>query len=634
MVGYNTDQFYKLPSGVATTAELSPDSYSNPKFLYPGSTRKHSENGHWTDKGGLQRGFMRMLPMSKGDSASEEMKKRRFFFQFNPSNIVRDLSMRDDVRNPLLLSPSEFSVPTPGMTSFGFELFLDRTAELNNKSDLQVATDELNGDAGGRKQNTSQAAPDNDPLLNGSPSEVGVLADIRVLDTIIGAGITADMMNYIIERGKINSSYATSDSSTTTTYPPTGTDASATTTTTTSLPGDDTAISWDSEAVRQAFDWNVGNQAFLFPNPVRVVFSSLFMVEGYVTGVTVSYPKFNEAMVPMQCSVAIQMQALYMGFAKNDTYFTWALDQAEAQVISGVDNPVVVADQAQADALKALAFGADGISGPLSSLGLIPTYQSSSDSDAYALTASAYNRHSVESDDYVNGVGGDGSRYEDFLQGVPACFGEPTLDWKYVWKNVPNDDASDPIYKKFTEGAGLTISFTWNHKVYRKALTDWEKANSDGTYPYIVGEWSKTCTASTADEWKAIRAVAKDPIPNSIIGSGDADYQKWGRGLFIRTSPNTASLDTAVWKANAAEWSEQSDVLREVMTITGSISDTGGNSIPLNGYFESRFKIGNRNGSRAMLCGRYVDITLEVEDTTPSPVSGATGGTLPVVDRT
>ena len=70
---------------------------------------------------------------------------------------------------------------------------------------------------------------------------------------------------------------------------------------------------------------NFGNSAFLVSLPVRIVFSSLFMVEGFITSTQVTFNKFNPHMVPTQCVVGVTMQALYIGFARKDTYLTLQL---------------------------------------------------------------------------------------------------------------------------------------------------------------------------------------------------------------------------------------------------------------------------------------------------------------------
>jgi hypothetical protein len=84
---------------------------------------------------------------------------------------------------------------------------------------------------------------------------------------------------------------------------------------------------FDEDDARTNLTNNFGNSAFLVSLPIRIVFSSLFMVEGYITSTTVTFNKFNPNMVPTQCTVGIQMQAMYMGFAKKDTFLTLSLAQ-------------------------------------------------------------------------------------------------------------------------------------------------------------------------------------------------------------------------------------------------------------------------------------------------------------------
>lgn len=85
---------------------------------------------------------------------------------------------------------------------------------------------------------------------------------------------------------------------------------------------------FDQTEARKALYNNFGNSAFLVSLPVRIVFSSLFMVEGYITSTQVTFNKFNANMVPTQCVVGVTMQAMYIGFARKETYLTKTLTDA------------------------------------------------------------------------------------------------------------------------------------------------------------------------------------------------------------------------------------------------------------------------------------------------------------------
>lgn len=110
---------------------------------------------------------------------------------------------------------------------------------------------------------------------------------------------------------------------------------------------------FDSTDARTSLENNFGNSAFLVSTPIRIVFSSLFMVEGYVTSTIVTFNKFNANMVPTQCSVGISMQALYIGFAKKDTFLTLTLKELQEEY----DNAGNTDERTTKDLQKAVALG-------------------------------------------------------------------------------------------------------------------------------------------------------------------------------------------------------------------------------------------------------------------------------------
>ena len=69
----------------------------------------------------------------------------------------------------------------------------------------------------------------------------------------------------------------------------------------------------------------LGNSAFLSPMPIRIVFSSLFMVEGFVTSSAVAFQKFSKTMVPTVCTVTLNVQAMYFGFARKKSFLSDAI---------------------------------------------------------------------------------------------------------------------------------------------------------------------------------------------------------------------------------------------------------------------------------------------------------------------
>jgi len=60
------------------------------------------------------------------------------------------------------------------------------------------------------------------------------------------------------------------------------------------------------------------------------VFSSLFMVEGFVTSSSVQFIKFTSNYVPTICKVTLNIRALYVGFAREKAYLSNSLETAVA----------------------------------------------------------------------------------------------------------------------------------------------------------------------------------------------------------------------------------------------------------------------------------------------------------------
>lgn len=145
-----------------------------------------------------------------------------------------------------------------------------------------------------------------------------------------GGGGTGAKLTAVVENGGVKSVTVTEAGSGYTSIPGVtftgGGDGSGTSADGTS-DSQDTAEEFNVTDARKAIYNNFGNSAFLVSMPIRIVFSSLFMVEGYITSTMVTFNKFNANMVPTQCSVGITMQALYIGFARKDTFLTLTLKE-------------------------------------------------------------------------------------------------------------------------------------------------------------------------------------------------------------------------------------------------------------------------------------------------------------------
>lgn len=302
----------------------------NPNLSRVGNLRKGTSNfgkSALVDTQILPRGYIRNLTTSIGDNLIK-FPNMKCKFQFNPQDIQHQIEARKDMYLPILQDPAQLNQPMAGNASFAFELIFDRTMEVNSSLSRQ--------DQSGM------------PDVN-SPDTVGVFHDLRMLYSIIGQGLSQDLMDAQIEKIKgdikayarrnyneLNIQFNPDDQTffaTTTglgdnpdeqTPDPNSTATSNFLNSIGTEPGDAGIASFMDNI-------NVGNSAFLIPQPCRVLFSPMFMVDGFVMNTNVLFTKFSSKMIPIQCKVYLQMQAIYIGFAKPKTFVTAQIDETIEQ---------------------------------------------------------------------------------------------------------------------------------------------------------------------------------------------------------------------------------------------------------------------------------------------------------------
>jgi hypothetical protein len=296
----------------------------NPNLSRVGNLRRGASNfgtSAISDTQILPRGYIRNLTTSIGDNLIK-FPNMKCKFQFNPQDIQHQIEARKDMYLPILQDPAQLNQPMAGNASFAFELIFDRTMEVNSS----LSKEDQNG------------MPD-----VSSPDTVGVFHDLRMLYSIIGQGLSQDLMDAQIEKIKGDiKAYATRNyNELNIQYNPdtkaffattTGVDAATQLTD----PNSDATSKFlnsigtepgDSGIASFMDNINVGNSAFLIPQPCRVLFSPMFMVDGFVMNTNVLFTKFSSKMIPIQCKVYLQMQAIYIGFAKPKTFVTAQIDE-------------------------------------------------------------------------------------------------------------------------------------------------------------------------------------------------------------------------------------------------------------------------------------------------------------------
>lgn len=282
----------------------------------------------------LPKGFIRNLITNQGGNLAR-FPNIRCNFQFNPQDIQHQIEARKDMYLPILQDPSQLTQPMAGNATFAFELIFDRSMEVNTKA--------------------SKTDPENAGMPDPTSAEtVGVFHDLRVLYSIIGQGLSAELVEAQLAKLKrdvkkyaslnykqlnIQATEATTD---VTTFEALNTDG------TVEGQGDDDSVidlnskktadflsgidsDTDSNVNNFMRNLNVGNSAFLIPQPCRVIFSPMFMVDGFVMNTNVLFTKFSSKMIPIQCKVHLQMQAIYIGFARAKTFITEQIQETEDQ---------------------------------------------------------------------------------------------------------------------------------------------------------------------------------------------------------------------------------------------------------------------------------------------------------------
>ena len=283
------NRFTNLDSGYAVPRA------DNRDFKYPTRVSRTIDRSGNPVSTPLKRGYVRSLLSNTS---------RRCQFQFNPSYINQSVAQNTSILNFLQADPYQYAQPIPGNVTFNFGLFFDRTMEVANPQEAI----------------TSVISTDN-PWANNGPEHIGVLHDLSSLFSIIGVGVTEYMDRSLndLEASPDDLAAGYFSDYITANAPTEATDS------------DDITATQYKDSLSELVNINRGNSAFLLPLPIRVVFSSLYIVEGLVNDIDIIFTKFSTQMVPIQCRVDISMESKYIGFAKDQTFFTHVLDDVKQE---------------------------------------------------------------------------------------------------------------------------------------------------------------------------------------------------------------------------------------------------------------------------------------------------------------
>lgn len=307
--GYSNDQFFGIADAgeqLQTTGSSSVGAPNNPPFIYPAREIRTVGTDGKEQLVKMQRGYIRSL-ITSVEGASVAI--RKCAFQFNPQALQTNVRMTENVLNAFQQDPGQFAVPVAANSQFLVALIFDRSMELNNEY-KEPGSYIINSDGTLASGSGGATGVENSNLfLDKSPGQIGVFRDIGELNAIIGAGLAPQLeqlYSWNAQKQIVNNakSLAISDQTKV-----------------------DSALASANINSGLIVNTNYGNSAFLIPLPVRAVFSSLFIVEGFVNEIDINYTKFTTHMVPMQAYVNLSMTATYIGYAKKSTYTTFSLEQ-------------------------------------------------------------------------------------------------------------------------------------------------------------------------------------------------------------------------------------------------------------------------------------------------------------------
>ena len=296
--GYRNNGLFKIDPDLEKARDRG---IINPPFLYPPKTvrfldAQDSLNGVAAGEFKsyeLQRGYLRNL----AQPMMGETPINKCNFQFNPQDIRQSVQMREDMYLAVLQDPVQLSQPIGAQMNFQFDLLFDRQMEVARGL----------GGAG-----VSEEVAD----------QIGVMRDLKVLYAAIGQGLSEGMVESQLKALQDGATRVYGNNNPATT-PDNGDDAET--------PVAPTFSAFDDLGTQNGTDFlnmNTGNAAFLMPNPVRLMFASLFMLDGFVTATNVEFLKFSTKMVPVTCKVSISMMSVYIGFARKDTFLTTQFQSA------------------------------------------------------------------------------------------------------------------------------------------------------------------------------------------------------------------------------------------------------------------------------------------------------------------
>jgi len=338
-----------------------------------------------------------------------------------------------------------------------------------------------------------------------SADQIGVLADLNVLYTVIGQGLSKNMIDSQLKGIQNNATRVYGNAN-----PAAEEDTGTTDETTTPS----TAFSaYDPASVANGAEFqsmNDGNAAFLMPNPVRLMFSSLFMLDGFITGTNVDFLKFSTKMVPVTCKVSVSMMAVYIGFARTDTFLT---------------HQFAAARKAEEDAIREDAEGSRELIAALKTTANSVTlgFSRSDSIENFTTTyGTPINYAVMKNPGTFIGPDGDVFNYKDNF----------IVRFDNVKPKIGSGSDTDDILKLYENDTQFTVSYNWQCKIYGTSGVNGWSTKDAATAVLTTAAGSGDYTKGLSEE---VLTNLDDAANTSLAGyyqgsKSAASKDEWGSG--------------------------------------------------------------------------------------------------------
>jgi hypothetical protein len=525
---------------------------SNRPFAYPGPTQRNlNKDGKFEESKVMQRGYIRSIPTKIYGIQQPVMKAS---FQFNPSTLQQSVQAQADTLDMIRQDPSQYSTPKPGNANLAFNLKFDRSHELNNY-----------------KENVDYSSEN---IWSWGPETVGVYHDIDALYRVIGQGAYTETHQYLKEVVRRRGILSLNDSTGSTVGDWAGGDAGGT-----DIQGDDDEGFTFDDSLKYLFgDEEIdgalfNNTAFLVPQPVRLVFSSLFVVEGHVMASNVTYSRWTPSLVPIMADVSLTIDAKDIGFSREKMLLTSALEVAAKNAEQEVQEQQDAQQEAVTEALSMIRSAKVGI------IDLTERERGGSKDDSWGNTNT-----------WKSGRGLGHVLWHLDNKSVDGSTEKYGPTWPHLYKScylTGQGDSHEKLKSYFEDDTIKSITMRYNVELYGPYKKDganenrpvYQQTQAGGQVPLALVDPLKTATESIPLHGNGISTLFTEQYTNTVKATNWDQFQKFFNHKSYHVEGDSSNSSTDRLRDDAENWRDQQQAIIEgvnQVSRSGGVPKKGG----------------------------------------------------------